>query len=415
MFAHNRYFPFLVLLISFAFVLQACDMNSSSDESAKEDSFSDLTVSDDFNWSNSKHVDIDIQFPDRALVNTALKIYAEEEQQIARLNVLEDGITFEESIPSYIETLRLVNPATGHSQTINAESGTVVFEGYQANKADLENHRGGDAQLFNTTSYFYHMFEDLWPAKGDYDFNDYVFRSVVEKELDANNKLVGAEISITVESMGAYFPYGLGVEVLRGTDATSTYLPTNIITFSGDAVAEAGASNVAIISENLKDVSAVTPRWNTFLERYSSEPTVFEYSINWDEDGFGSNNISLHYFLFSVDDRSREIHSVGNPPTALASTSELGTADDNSTQEAWDRTPGRQFSKPAPFYRTENFLPWGLTLQIVPGIEPAIPREKVDISNAYQQFTGWAQSEGTLNTTWWFFPDSDKVLEAPAP
>lgn len=414
MFTQKLFHPFLLLLVSAALLLQSCDVYTPQPAEDESSDFNSLSVADDFNWSNSRHIELDIEFADRALTGTPLEIYAEDERMIARLNILEDGVRFTEPLPNYIEELTLVNPATGHRQTVSAESATVVFEGYEVDKSAIDSYRDGNVGLLNTSLYYYHMFEDKWPTKGDYDFNDYTFKSTVVKQLDASNKVVGADITITIESMGAYFPYGLGVEVLRGTDATSTYLPTDAITFTGDASAEAGASNTAIIINNLKDVDEVTPTWNTFLERYDPAPTVFEYSIDWDEDDFGSN-ISLHYFLFSSDDRSREIHSVGNPPTELASSAELGTGDDNSSTLAWDRTPGRQFSKPAPFYRTENFLPWGLTLQIVPGIEPSIPTERTDITDAYLQFAGWAQSEGTLNTTWWFFPENGKVLVPPAP
>ncbi|MFW6347084.1 MAG: LruC domain-containing protein [Cyclonatronaceae bacterium] len=415
MFTQKFFYPIIVLIACAGLLLQSCDVSTPQADDDGADGFNSLNIADDFNWSNSKELDLTINFADRALVDTPLEIYAEDERMIARLNILEDGIRFNEPLPNYIERLTLVNPATGHSQTVDAESGTILFEGYDVNKSAIDSYRDGNAQLFNTTLYYYHMYEDKWPYKGDYDFNDYTFKSTVEKQLDANNKVVGADVSVSFESMGAYFPYGLGVEVLRGTDATSTYLPTDAITFSGDATAEAGASNVARLIDNLKDVDEAMPTWNTFLERYETTPTTFNYSITWDEDSFGGNNISLHYFLFSSTDRGREIHSVGNPPTALSDGSELGTGEDNSSTVAWDRTPGRQFSKPAPFYRTENFLPWGLTLQIVPGIEPSIPTERTDITDAYDQFAGWAQSEGTLNTTWWFFPENGKVLVPPTP
>lgn len=413
MFTQKYTYSFLVLLAGFALLLQSCDVNTPQPADDDSRDFGSLAISDDFNWSNSNHLTINIEFPDRELVGTPMEIYADDDHMVARLNILEDGVEFSEALPQHITELTLVNPATDYSQTISAESATVVFEGYEVDKASIQNFKENGVGLLSTNTYFYHMFEDLWPNKGDYDFNDYIFKSTVQKQLNAQNKVIGADISVTVESMGAYFPYGLGVEVMRGTDATSTYLPTDAITFSGSATAEAGASNVAKIAENLKDVSEITPTWNTFLERYSTTPTVLDFSIDWDPS-FG-NNISLHFFLFSTTDRSREIHSVGNPPTALADSSELGTGDDNSQETVWDRTPGRQFSKPASFYRTENFLPWGLTLQIVPGIEPAIPTEGTDITDAYAQFAGWAQSEGTLNTTWWFFPENGKVLVPPTP
>lgn len=403
--------PFV--LFGLAFLLQSCNVSGPGADENGDVDFSDLRVSDEFNWSSTRYIEWEISFPDNALVNTPLEVRTPEGSLISRYNIQENGIKTSIPVPTHLEQLMLYNPATGTEKMVKAVPGLVSYDVYINTQIDTVSglQYGAQTGRYGMDLYYFHMFEDLWPSKGDYDFNDYAFTSVVNKKMNAENEVIGARITVTIESVGAGQPYGLGVEILGGNDANAIYLADEDVIFGGNAIPDPEASNVAVLIENMKDKTKVTPRWNTFGPLYSNEPTTIAYDISWNPEN--GNNISFHYFLFSSNDRGKEIHTVGNPPTAAADLSAMGTGDDNSTDIRWNRTPGLQFTKPAPFYRTENNLPWGLSLQIIPGIEPAVPIEGLQITSAYKYFAGWAQSEGTLFTTWWLFPEEGAVLYKP--
>lgn len=51
------------------------------------------------------------------------------------------------------------------------------------------------------------LFEDNYPVKGDYDFNDYVFTYDIEAEFDKNRKLEKIEVEIEFVAKGGLLPY----------------------------------------------------------------------------------------------------------------------------------------------------------------------------------------------------------------
>ncbi|MCH8568787.1 MAG: LruC domain-containing protein [Balneolales bacterium] len=390
-------------------VVAACDskMTSFDDDNI---SFGDLVVSESFTWSNAKHIDLNINFPDDSLVGSMLEVRNTDGALLSKLHITEGGITYSQPIPSHIEELVLFHPASQTEQLIDARSSDVEFNGASSRGFDPFTVDEGDADLqsFSIINR-YHMWEDLWPGFGDYDFNDYVLRSVEVYARDAQNRITNVDVSMTLVSIGASNSFGLGVQVFAGTDATRRYLPTNSIVF--DTITnDPLASNTGLITQNLKDH---TPEWNTFGPIFSSDPTVFTFGFPWDVTHASNLVPQLHFFLFKTGERSREIHTVGNPPTEAASTALFGTSEDNSSTSTWNRTPGTVYTVPAPFYRSDKFLPWGMSLLVTPVIQPQVVREKVEISDAYPFFKGWAQSEGTTNQSWWLFPLESQVLIAP--
>ncbi|MCH8568786.1 MAG: LruC domain-containing protein [Balneolales bacterium] len=414
----------MIRLIQFALLsillasLVACDSKTSSNIDDDSLSFSDLIVSEKFTWSNATSIDLNITFPDESLTGSFLEVRYMDGSLASRLFITEKGVKFTQPLPDHIEELILYQPDHGLEQVINAQSSDIVFEGVSArgfSNKDMSGILNDDEQLQSySILYRYHMFEDLWPGLGDYDFNDVVIRTQEVFARDMDNLIREVNIWIYFLSQGGVKDLGLGVQVFAGSDAVRTYLPTNSINFlqlpSPAGYVDPDASNTAIISPNLRNNR---PEWNTFGPTYNDIYSTFYLRFLWDHTLPSNQMPHMHYFLFKSNDRSFEIHTVGNPPTEAANTSLFGSNDDNSSTAAWDRTPGRSFTLPAPFYRTENFLPWGISLLVTPTIEPQIVREKIEISDAYPFFKGWAQSEGTTQQSWWLFPLESKVLTAP--
>ena len=54
-------------------------------------------------------------------------------------------------------------------------------------------------------------------------------------------------------------------------------------------------------------------------------------------------------------------------------------------------------------------MPWGI--EILTSNTFKNPIERIEILHAYPQFQLWATSSGVQNTTWYAFPESDKVVD----
>jgi len=136
--------------------------------------------------------------------------------------------------------------------------------------------------------------------------------------------------------------------------------------------------------------------FNNNLIESLSDTVDFEFTWN---NALGGNDPSLQVYIYC--DRNHEIHLYGHPPTKAANMALFGTSFDAS-QTTWDWTPGMNFPNPSGFYKTSTNLPWGIEI-VAP--EFWIPNEKTEILLAYPQFRAWAESGGTVNKSWYNFPD----------
>ncbi|MEI6174917.1 MAG: LruC domain-containing protein [Bacteroidota bacterium] len=238
-------------------------------------------------------------------------------------------------------------------------------------------------------NYYFHLYEDLWPGYGDYDFNDIILKTKVQQYRNAQNNLVGGRVISNVYWIGGGIPRGAGIEWLK-SDATAsqfTYLPANAVTFTEP-------QNV------LKDpqVSNAVMLFNNNLLESLGQTVDFGYAWN---NSQGGNNPWIQVYIYL--DRDHEVHTYGNPPTMAANMNLFGTVDDHSPT-SWIWSPGNTFTNPTGFYRSYTNLPWGLE---VVASEFWIPNEKTEILLAYPQFRAWAESGGTVNQTWYNNPDKN--------
>lgn len=102
-------------------------------------------------------------------------------------------------------------------------------------------------------------------------------------------------------------------------------------------------------------------------------------------------------FIFSTIQRGKETHLVDLPPTDLADPKLFGIQDDASD-------PSNKS-----YYSTQGNLPWALDIPS----NWQYPSEKQDITNAYGQFKAWAESKGTVNTSWYLNPTNKSYLYVP--
>jgi LruC domain-containing protein len=240
--------------------------------------------------------------------------------------------------------------------------------------------------------YYFHLYEDLWPGLGDYDFNDVVLKTKLHMYKNAQNDLVGGRMLTSVYWIGGGLPQGVGMEWYNSNGDASllTYMPENTVTFTE-------VNNV--ITDPI--VNNGVQLFNGNITGSLGETVDFEYT--WDHTVAG-NSLWVQVYIYNA--RNHEVHMYGHPPTNAQDMSLFNTLHDNSLT-TWNWAAGNTFANPAYFYKTSTNLPWGLEIITE---EFRVPIEKIEILNAYPQFRDWAESGGSLNRNWYDYPDESKTF-----
>lgn len=219
-------------------------------------------------------------------------------------------------------------------------------------------------------------FEDLWPAKGDYDLNDLVMISKYNAITNAKNRVVKVTATFSLVAAGGGFSNGFGVEFP---------IPGSSVSELKGATLEPGQKKAVIIL--FTNMHEELPTWNTKPGDKPSPPKHYQVSFNI-KDGPQLDEFGTDYndFIFSYLGLSRrEVHAAGKPPTALADMKVFGTGDDGS-----DIGAGR-------YYVTKKGFPYCITLPT----SFNYTFESVNISKAYLHFAEWAESGGKSFIDWY--------------
>lgn len=227
-------------------------------------------------------------------------------------------------------------------------------------------------------------FEDLWPALGDFDFNDLVLSNAVVISKNADNELVDASFVVSIDAIGAGLENGIAMMLY---DENKLAFDNNII--------ESVSGDVEIDNENVNGLILTNDVFETINYRYQNNgvghtgvPDTLRFSIT-----FVGTEIDFipELYLFRTDDRSHEVHRSGFPVTATMNTNLFNTNDDNGN------------------FKTATGLPWGM--EIITENSWDNPIEKIDILLAYPKFETWATSNGANEPTWYLEPVEDKVVD----
>ena len=247
--------------------------------------------------------------------------------------------------------------------------------------------------FFTEDAYGTLAFEDMWPATGDYDFNDLVIDYNFNQITNADNMVIEIYGKFILRAFGASFHNGFGIDLGINPDLISQV--------SGYKLQESWPN---INSKGLENNQSKAV-FLVFDDTYNLMDRSGGIGVNTDPlyDFVTPDTINIHILLsqpvelesigippynpFVVvnQDRGHEIHLPDHPPTDLATESLFNTYRDNSNSGT-----GR-------YYKTENNLPWGINT-----IEQfKYPIEKVEIINAHLKFAEWAESGGIFFTDWY--------------
>jgi len=238
-------------------------------------------------------------------------------------------------------------------------------------------------------------FEDLWPSRGDYDFNDMVIDYNINQVTNAQNLVVDIKPTYVLRAMGASYRNGFGIQLnlppSQIQSVTGQVMTDGIVTLNPNGT-EAGQSKAVIMA--FEDGYKVLPYAGGGVTGVNTSPAVPFVTPDTLRLGIYLSTPAtmaqvglppFNPFIFVNGTRGREVHLPDQAPTDLASPAYFGQNDDTS-----DPLLNR-------YYKTSNNLPWAIN--IVERFD--YPIEKAPIINAHLKFAPWAESNGTQYPDWY--------------
>lgn len=294
-----------------------------------------------------------------------------------------------------VDPVQAVNPANlpvaPYTQTDTDGDGiSDIFDDYPTDPTKAFNNYYPSQNSVGSLAY-----EDLWPAKGDYDFNDMVVDYNFNQVTNAQNHVVEIKAKLILKAMGASFKNGFGIQMevpsAQVASVSGSRLFENLVTLNANGT-EAGQSKAtAIVFDNGFKILPHPGFPSVGVNTTPGAPYVQPDTINLLVTLASAVPISVigtppyNPFLIVNQDRGREVHLAGYPSTALANPALFGTVQDDSNPSI-----GR-------YYVTENNLCWAIDVA-----GPfSYPKEKVDISQAYTKFIPWGESGGVVYYDWY--------------
>jgi len=237
-------------------------------------------------------------------------------------------------------------------------------------------------------------FEDLWPSKGDYDFNDLVVDYNFMQTANAQNEIVEIDAKLTVRAIGASFVNGFGIELNTTPDnilsVNGQIITENIIKLETNGTEKNQDKAVIIAFDNAFSVTPHPgngPSVNTVTGNIYKTPGIVNLKIVF-KNPVASSQLGtepFNPFIFINGDRGREVHLPTKTPTTLADESLFGKNDDSSS-----KILGK-------YYVSDKYLPWAINIPV----QFDYPAEKQNITKAYKHFTKWVESKGTSYLDWY--------------
>jgi LruC domain-containing protein len=259
----------------------------------------------------------------------------------------------------------------------------------------------------NEVEYVSVAFEDLWPGKGDYDFNDFVVNLNYKMVTNAQNKMVDVILKYQIMADGASLDNGFGLVFDAEPGTVESVLGCIKL---GNAVSidpkgfEAGHTNQTVIIP----IDNINPIMEGGLANTIVGGKYVQTTVQTVTTHFGTPQASIgappyNPFIFVDQVRGHEVHLKDKPPTEFVDNALFGTWLDASD-------PAKGF-----YYRSTTGLPWGIETPV----NFNYPIELADILTVHLKFAAWAQSSGVDYPDWYMnktgYRDATKIYVIPQP
>lgn len=317
----------------------------------------------------------------------SLEDVSRENKPIGCDNDFNDAVFFVTSNP--IKAIE--NPSIPKMDTFKDTDGDGV--GDTRDEFPNDSNRAFSSYTPSKTSFASLAYEDLWPSKGDYDFNDLVLDYQVQEVYNANNQVVDVKVKTVVRAVGASLKNGWGIQLPIG--------PSSIKKVSGQSLkngyiktlangVEAGQSKavIMIFDDAFNQIKRVGADFvNTVQGQPVSKGDTLSVSIEFNSPVASNTlgNAPYNPFLVVNYERVKEVHLPNYSPTDLADIKLFGTSHDRSN-------PSKNT-----FYKNWKNLPWAIHLPV----SFDYPYEKKEILNGHLYFGKWAESGGSQYADWY--------------
>lgn len=226
-------------------------------------------------------------------------------------------------------------------------------------------------------------FEDLWPYEGDYDFNDFVtdYKYSLYKVRGTNN-IAYMKLIYTPKALGATKDNGFGLELP---------FPTSSVTVEGASV-ENDCENITltVIPNTRAAFGNVAGAINTFshVDHINSTPDTVKITFASPIPESSIPYSSFNPYIFSVENRGKEVHLVDYAPTEKADITLLATGVDKS------------YPQDGVYFRMDNKFPWALDIASTGLYTWRYPVEMAKINEVYLHYSDWVNDHDTSWFDW---------------
>ncbi|MFQ5599863.1 MAG: LruC domain-containing protein [Candidatus Krumholzibacteriia bacterium] len=311
--------------------------------------------------------------------------------------------------------------ATSYFDALNLKSNETVTALHAASTAssdadgdgvadDQDDYPSDSSKAFDNyspskNSYATLAFEDQWPRKGDYDFNDVIVDYNIDQITNADNKVVEISGTFILRAAGASFQNGFGFQLPISPSLVSSVsgieVGSGYITLTAANLEANQSKAVVIVFDNAR---SLLPSFNTRPGDSYVTPATISVVVKLSSPVSTSTLGTAPYNPFIIVNKQRgyEVHLADKGPTDLVDSSLFGTGDDDSVP-----AQGR-------YYKTSRNLPWGLDV----AEKWDYPVEKVEVIDAHLKFEQWAESAGVSTSDWYQeksgYRDTQKIYQPPS-
>lgn len=258
----------------------------------------------------------------------------------------------------------------------------------------------GDPFFFNNSTTGTIGFEDKWPIKGDYDFNDLIVDYSFTEYLNEYSEITQIEASFTLRAIGASYHNGFAVEFPFADNMIQTFNNHGNSTI----YRETGGRAIIFLFDDAYDVIPEPTNPSELVNTQSGydyeNPVTLEFTLTLTQ---GIPQANLQYtdtnlydpdlpvtppynpFITIKETRGHEVHLPDYPATEYMDTDLYGDGHDSSAPGLWR------------YFKTNDNYPWALHIPT----SWDYPVEKAQITWGFLDFSTWGESNGTLAQTWY--------------
>ena len=236
-----------------------------------------------------------------------------------------------------------------------------------------------------------YCFEDNWPYLGDYDMNDIVVVSRVDRMVSKDGSMVSAlTFNWELKAAGTTYDIACGVQMDKVQTSEVASVESSHKGFGSGPFSSTGleAGNKYAVIPLFNDSKELLNGWNTWKGHPAATTQKHTVTVTFSQAVAADavKDSELNFFI-AAKSRSNEIHMPGYAPTAS------GLLGKGSFRP----------NDPYRFYVVDgdqvknNYMMWAL---MIPG-EFRYPCESKDIRGVYKHFLTWAASNGTEHEEWY--------------